>query len=62
MVYIFATNVWRGQCKRVHLETLMTNSGQLAQTGVSWPIYLAIGLLTAGVGALMKLFGRGREQ
>ena len=40
----------------------MTNSGQLAQTGVSWPIYLAIGLLTAGVGVVMRLFGRGREQ
>lgn len=47
---------------RVHLETLMTSTGQLAQTGVSWPIYLAVGLLAAGVGTLMKLFGRGREQ
>ncbi|MFI0512137.1 hypothetical protein RKD19_001294 [Streptomyces canus] len=47
---------------RVHLETLMTNSGQLAQTGVSWPLYLAVGLVTAGVGVVMRLFGRGREQ
>jgi hypothetical protein len=31
---------------------MMTNSGQLAQTGVSWPISLVVGLLTAGVGAV----------
>jgi hypothetical protein len=50
--YVYGINSCRTSDGQVHVETMMTNSGQLAQTGVSWPISLVVGLLTAGVGAV----------